>query len=130
MQEKIDQIEKDIAGVKSEISSFKDGVTTTLDKLADATHELAIAVSNSKIRDDALKDYVEQNHNYLLEKQASFQLTLAEITKEQKDIKVKMSDVTTKQALNDRSIGDARKIFFGIIGSVITAGVLIWLGLK
>lgn len=128
--QKIDQLERSVTGMKDDIISFKEGVTEALKDVAGAISKLAIATSESKFRDENLKSYVQQNHEYVVKEQEAFANTLAEIKREQGINKTHVNDIKTQQALNNRSIADARKIFLGVIASVLSAGLLIWLGLK
>lgn len=134
---KISQLEKDVAEVKSDVGSlkddvvsFKDGMGHTLDKLSVSIHELALAVSESKFRDENLKAYVEQNHKYVEEKLRTLHTNVNDIKKHNVATKEEISVIKTQQALNNRSIADARGIFLKVVGGVILAGVLIWFGLK
>jgi chromosome segregation ATPase len=136
-EQKIGQLEKDIAEVKSdvgslkgEVVSFKDGMANTLDKLSVSIHELAIAVSESKFRDENLKAYVEQNHKHVEEKLSTLHINVEGIKRYNEITKEDISTIKTQQALNNRSIADARGIFLKVVGGVVLAGVLIWFGLK
>jgi len=126
----IDDVKRDVNSLKDEVGSFKESMSGTLEKLGVAIHELALAVSESKFKDENLKAYVEQNHKHEQEKRVYLDKQVEELKKDVLIAKEEVNTIKTQQALNNRSISDARGIFLKVVGSVLVTGALAWFSFK